>query len=252
MQRLLGPTHLRQDSTKNAKIFAGRSSSYVDGGNKQGNMTTMNRRTRNKKGRHIQKLLRNTHRQRVEEASSSENGLWKLVKWAKNRQDISPACTPAHARPDGKLVHRPEVKAELLRHAFFPPPCQADLSDINGYQYAPSIECPDIALPEIEKAVHRAGPNKAPGADGVINSILHKTLDLLLPSLHKVFNACLQLGYCPQHFKEAVIVVLRKQGKDDYAQPKSYRPIALLNTLGKVMEAIMANRLAYGADVHHL
>lgn len=31
---------------------------------------------RNKKGRHIQKLLRNTHRQRVEAASSSKSGLW--------------------------------------------------------------------------------------------------------------------------------------------------------------------------------
>lgn len=114
------------------------------------------RQARNKKGRHIQKLLRNSHRQRVEEASSAKNGLWKLVKWAKNRQDISPACTPALAKPDGTLVHRPEEKAELLRQAFFPPPCQADLSDISGYQYPPSIECPDITLPEIEKAM--AGP----------------------------------------------------------------------------------------------
>jgi hypothetical protein len=197
------------------------------------------RQARNKKGRHIQKLLRNTHRQRVEEASSSKNGIWKLVKWAKNRQDTSPACNPALAKSEGQLVHRPEEKAELLRQSFFPPPCQADLSDINGYQYPPSIECPDITLPEIEKAVRRAAPNKAPGADGIINGVLHQTLDILLPSLHKLFNACLQLGYCPQHFKEAVTVVLRKQGKDDYAQPRSYRPIALLNTLGKVLEAIV-------------
>jgi hypothetical protein len=40
---------------------------------------------RNRKGQHIQKTLRNTHRQRVEEASASDSGLWKLVKWAKNR-----------------------------------------------------------------------------------------------------------------------------------------------------------------------
>ena len=46
--------------------------------------------------------------------------------------------------------------------------------------------------------------------------------------------------------------MLRKQGKDDYTQPKSYRPIALLNTLGKALEAVIANRLAYLADVYHL
>ncbi|OAQ57920.1 reverse transcriptase [Pochonia chlamydosporia 170] len=210
------------------------------------------RQARNKKGRHMQKFLRNTHRQRIEEASLSKNGLWKLVKWAKNRHETLPACTPALVKPDGKLVYRPEEKAELLRQSFFPPPRQANLSDINGYQYPPPIECPDVTLSEIEKAVRRTAPNKAPGTDGIINGVLHHTLDVLLPSLHKLFNACLQLGYCPQHFKEAVTVVLRKPAKDDYAQPKSYRPIALLNTLGKVLEAIIASRLAYLADVYQL
>ena len=47
-------------------------------------------------------------------------------------------------------------------------------------------------------------------------------------------------------------MVLRKPDKDDYTQPKSYRPIALLNTLGKALEAIVANRLAYLADTYHL
>ena len=100
--------------------------------------------------------------------------------------------------------------------------------------------------------MRRAAPNNAPGADGIVNGILHQTLDILLPRLHRLFNACLQRGYCPQPFKEAITVVLRKEGKDDYTQPKSYRPIALLNTLGKVLETIIANRLAYIADVHQL
>ena len=107
-------------------------------------------------------------------------------------------------------------------------------------------------LSEIEKAVRRAAPNKAPGTDDITNGILHQTLDILLPSLHRLFNACLQQGYCPAHFKETITVVLRKPGKDDYTQPKSYRPIALLNTLGKALEAIVANRLTYLADTYHL
>ena len=65
-------------------------------------------------------------------------------------------------------------------------------------------------------------------------------------------NACLQLSYCPTHFQDTITIVLRKPGKDDYTQPKAYRPIALLNTLRKALEAIVANRLAYLADVHGL
>ncbi|PWI64463.1 hypothetical protein PCL_10441 [Purpureocillium lilacinum] len=152
------------------------------------------RQARNKKGRHIQKLLRNTHRQRVEDATSTTNGLWKLVKWAKNRHETSLACTPALAKPNGELVHLPEEKAQVLRQSFFPPPLQADLSDINNYQVLPAA------------------------------------------------------------LQKAITVVLRKQGKEkgDDAHPKAYRPIALLNTLGKILEAIVASRLAYLADVHQL
>ena len=210
------------------------------------------RQARNRKGRHIQKILRNTHRQRVEDASDSQGGLWKLVKWAKNRHEVAPSCTPTLAKPNGELAHEPEEKAEVLRQSFFPPPLHANLSDTERYQYPPPIECPDITIPEIENAVRRASPNKAPGADGITNGVLHQTLDILLPSLHRLFNACLQQGYCPRHFKDTVTVVLRKPGKDDYTQPKAYRPIALLNTLGKALEAIIAHRLAYLADTHHL
>ena len=210
------------------------------------------RQARNKKGRHIQKSLRNTHRRRVEEASASQSGLWNLVKWAKNRGNALPASTPALAKPNGELAHQPGEKAEVLRQSFFPPPLQADLSDIEGYQYPQPTECPDITEEEIRRVVRRASPNKAPGADGIPNGILHLTLDILLPHLCKLFNACLQQGYCPSHFKETVTVVLRKPGKEDYSQPKSYRPIALLSTLGKALEAIVANRLAYLADTYQL
>jgi hypothetical protein len=54
------------------------------------------------------------------------------------------------------------------------------------------------------------------------------------------------------YFKEAITVVLRKQGKDDYKQSKSYRPIALLNTLEKALKAMVANRLIYLADNYQL
>lgn len=120
------------------------------------------RQARNKKGRTVQKTIRNNHRQKVEEATASQSGLWNLVKWAKNRQNASAACTPALVKQDGGLAQEPEEKAEILRQTFFPPPVQANLSDIEGYRYPPPLECPDITVSEIEKAVRRASPHKAP------------------------------------------------------------------------------------------
>jgi hypothetical protein len=47
-------------------------------------------------------------------------------------------------------------------------------------------------------------------------------------------------------------VVLRKPGKPDYSLPGAYRPISLLNTLGKLLEAVMARRLSFFAEKYGL
>lgn len=47
-------------------------------------------------------------------------------------------------------------------------------------------------------------------------------------------------------------MVLRKQGKSDYQLAKSYRPVALLNTLGKFLEAVIARRISYAMETEGL
>lgn len=47
-------------------------------------------------------------------------------------------------------------------------------------------------------------------------------------------------------------MVLRKPGKPDYLVPRAYRPISLLNTLGKLLEIVIARRLLYLAEKYGL
>lgn len=47
-------------------------------------------------------------------------------------------------------------------------------------------------------------------------------------------------------------MVLRKPGKPNYTVPKAYRPIALLNTLAKLLSAITAEQLMFYAEKHNL
>ncbi|KAF4445653.1 Zinc knuckle [Fusarium albosuccineum] len=65
----------------------------------------------------------------------------------------------------------------------------------------------------------------------------------LVRHLTHVFNACLKLSYHPSSFKHATTVILRKPGKDTYDSPRSWRPIALLPCIGKMLEKVIANRL---------
>jgi hypothetical protein len=46
--------------------------------------------------------------------------------------------------------------------------------------------------------------------------------------------------------------IIKKLGKADFGISKAYRPISLLNCLGKISEKIMATRLAHMAEKHHL
>ena len=52
-----------------------------------------------------------------------------------------------------------------------------------------------------------------------------------------------------KHFKT---ITLRKPGKPDYSLPKAYRPIALEDTLSKVVESLMARKLAMLAEQYDL
>ncbi len=77
-------------------------------------------------------------------------------------------------------------------------------------------------------------------------------IDSLLPYLYQIFNKCLDTGFCSTHFRSSITVVFRKPGKPDYTTAKAYRPIALLNTLGKALEFIFAKRITYLAETYRL
>ena len=45
---------------------------------------------------------------------------------------------------------------------------------------------------------------------------------------------------------------MQKPGKPDYADPKAYRPIALLNTIGKALEAVITTCISYMVEAYSL
>ena len=74
----------------------------------------------------------------------------------------------------------------------------------------------------------------------------------IIDSLTRLFQAYFNLGYYPRFFKEANTVILKKPNKPNYSEPKAYRLIALLDTLGKVLETVISKRLAGLAENYSL
>ncbi|KAL6152343.1 hypothetical protein ACJQWK_05935 [Exserohilum turcicum] len=211
------------------------------------------REARNHKARVIRKAMTQMHRDRVEEAAQSPEKLWKLATWAKTRDRVAPRVTPAIRHPTTEHeVTEPADKATLFRHAFFPAPPAADLTDIQDAEYSGQIEFPAVTEKEVRDAIRAAAPFKAPGPDSIANRTLQVGERLITEHLTRIVNCSLRLGYCPSHFRESTTVVLRKPGKDNYTVPKAYRPIALLNTVGKVMDAVIARRLSHLVETQHV
>ena len=65
---------------------------------------------------------------------------------------------------------------------------------------------------------------------------------------------CFELEWYPERFKEAIAIVLPKPGKKpaDYQTPGGYRPISLLPTIGKIIEAVITKRITEAAESHGL
>lgn len=108
-------------------------------------------------------------------------------------------------------------------------------------------EIPAITTEELFRACRRVGDRKAPGPDGIPNTAL-KTAVQKRPDIFKAtLQKCLEEGVFPESWKLQHLVLLPK-GKKPPGEPSSYRPICLLDTMGKILERIIYERLLAVAE----
>ena len=60
-----------------------------------------------------------------------------------------------------------------------------------------------------------------------------------------IANICSELGFWPSHFKTSLMIIIPKPNKKSYDSPKFFRPIVLLNTLGKLIEKVISKHLQF-------
>jgi hypothetical protein len=96
---------------------------------------------------------------------------------------------------------------------------------------------------EVREALKLAPLNKVPSKDKLPNRVLKLTTDLLAPRLTTLFNKSINMKYYLAKFKKSITIALRKPGKNDYSQPKSYQPIALINIIRKILDTVLAKRI---------
>lgn len=98
-----------------------------------------------------------------------------------------------------------------------------------------------ITTQEIEHAIHKTR-NTAAGPDSIHNILFKNYPPTALNYLANLFTASLYIGALPARWKLAHILMFPKPNKDA-TDANNYRPISLTQTICKLMERIINNRL---------
>lgn len=151
------------------------------------------------------------------------------------------------------IANSNEDKSVILAKTFFParPPANSLLPQDRDYP-TPVCKLDAITRDQIRRHLRKLKPYKAPGPDTIPNIVLSKCADVLIHRLYHIYTAIIRQGNYYEPWKQFTTVVLRKPGKPKYNVPKAYRPIALLNTLAKLLSAIIAEQLMFYAEKYNL
>jgi len=104
----------------------------------------------------------------------------------------------------------------------------------------PQLTTPD----EVHEAIRGLKVSKALVPNGIPNRALKHLPKRAVSLLACIFNAFLRTHLFPQTWKHARVISVLKPGKDP-ALPSSYRPISLLDMIGKLFEKILLARFLH-------
>ena len=99
---------------------------------------------------------------------------------------------------------------------------------------------------DVYQVLSKLKPGKAPGLDDTPPLLLSNCAKGIANSLCLLFNRSFAEGAVPDDWKEALVIPVFKKG--DKAIPASYRPIALLPIVSKVLEKVVLAKLSKFID----
>ena len=67
--------------------------------------------------------------------------------------------------------------------------------------------------------------------------------NMCLKKIVNIADMCFELGYWSLHFQVSTSIIISKPNKKSYDSSKTFRPIILLNYIGKLIEKVISKRL---------
>lgn len=190
---------------------------------------------------------RTSWREYTSTRSQSSSGIYSLSRLAHN------LCIPVKVpQLERMIVNDKEYEttseiSELIKQEWWsnfhgpdPSPIPEPRLDTPREQHP----CPQVLIKgEVGRLIGKLKLGKAAGLDTLPSDLFKITKKIITPMLERLYSACIEQSYMPHQFKEARTLVVRKADKESYTIPSSFRPIALLSVMGKMLESLIAHRL---------
>ena len=111
----------------------------------------------------------------------------------------------------------------------------------------PERSFPAFSCQEVHDAIALTGNASAPGPDRITWELLKTVFQVkgAPEGLCHLFNRIRSNGVWPSWFKQSTCVIIPKPNKPRYNVPKAFRPISLLNTIGKLLTKVIAARMQF-------
>ncbi|KAJ6438998.1 hypothetical protein O9K51_08401 [Purpureocillium lavendulum] len=195
--------------------------------------------------------IRRQRKAHWEDFLAEDINIWKAAKYLEPSGDAMSDKVPPLKKGDGTVTRNRVEAAEQLLDTFFPPmPARIEAEGVRPQRR--TVTMPDLTLEEVEVKVMRAKPWKAAGTDGLPAMVWRQLWPVVKHRVLVLFQASLRDGVVPHQWRTAKIIPLKKPEKGDYTEAKAWRPISLLSTLGKILEAVVAERISYVAEPYGL
>ena len=192
----------------------------------------------------IREAKRSFFDNKIKEIANKSRGPWELMNWVKKRK--LPATEAI--KYNGSPCLSPDSLWTALHNSFNTAlHHQVNVNILNKIEYKPHQIWNSFSIFEFRSAIQKCVDTSASGPDRM--SWRHWKIiiknDEYLSRIINIANACINLGFWLEYFKVSTTVIIPKPNKPSYDNPKAFRPIVLLNTLSKLIEKVIAERIQF-------